>query len=168
MPGQVATNRFTPREERRRTMLQARMRSASGWADACILNLSSNGLLIYSDGAAKPGSFVEVRRGSQLVIARVVWRSNQRIGLCSAEKVCIDALISDETAAAAARTCSDGVRIERRRRPRDADKSRSLGRATEFAFVLTVGIALAGSAAFSAWKALAAPMTMVSSALRHH
>jgi hypothetical protein len=165
MSGQAGINSFTPREERRRTMLQARMRSSSGWADACILNLSSNGLLIYSDGAARPGSFVEVRRGSQFVIARVVWRTNQRIGLCSAERVCIDALVSDETAAAAASACVEGVPKERRCRPRDPDKSRSLGRSMEFAFVIAVGVALAGSAALAAWQVLAAPMNISTSTL---
>jgi hypothetical protein len=146
-------------------MLQARMRSASGWSDACILNVSSNGLLIYSDGAAKPGSLVEVCRGGQMVIARVVWRTNQRIGLCSSEKVRIDDLVSDETVAAASRACVEGGRSDRRRRPRDPHRSRTLGRAMEFAFVIAVGVALAGTAAFSAWKVLAVPMEAYSSAL---
>ena len=77
-------------------MLPARMRSASGWSDACILNLSSRGLLVYSNGTANPGSFVEVRRGGQLVVARVVWRENQRIGLSSSDAVRVND-ISDET-----------------------------------------------------------------------
>ena len=86
---------FQPRERRRRVMLPARVRNNSGWSDACILNISSRGLLVYSAGAAEPGSFVEIRRGGQLVIARVIWRENQRMGLCSPDPVPVDAIISN-------------------------------------------------------------------------
>ena len=40
-------------------MLPARMRSSTGWSDACILNISTRGLLIYALGSADPGNFVE-------------------------------------------------------------------------------------------------------------
>ena len=82
-----------PREERLRTLIPARMRSESGWSDACILNVSSGGLLVYSAGGARPGSHVEIRRGGSLIIANVVWRSNQRIGLCSHHPVPIQEML---------------------------------------------------------------------------
>ena len=91
-------------------MLPARMRSSGGWSDACILNVSSRGLLVYSNTAVDPGSTVEIRRGGQLVIARVVWRQNQRIGLCSPDPVPIEDIISDKTAAAAVISCASEVR----------------------------------------------------------
>ena len=82
-----------PREERLRTLIPARMRSESGWSDACILNVSSGGLLVYSAGGARPGTHVEIRRGGSLIIANVVWRSNQRIGLCSHHPVPIQEVL---------------------------------------------------------------------------
>ena len=156
------------REERRRVMLPARMRSAAGWSDACILNISSRGLLIYSSGAAAPGSFVKVRRGGQMVVARVVWRQNQRIGLCSPDPVRIEDIISTETAASAVRATAGGPTFDRRRVPRDVDRSRAQGRAMEFLATAAIGASIAMLAAVYAGEVLAAPMWVVGSALGAH
>ena len=145
-------------------MLPARLRSQSGWSDACILNISSRGLLIYSNAAAQPGSFVEVRRGGQLVIARVVWRKNQRIGLCSPDPVHVEDIIAADSAAAAVPVAA-GAAIERRRIPRDPDRSRSRGRAVEFVALVLVGGALAFAAMVSVEESLARPLASVGSAL---
>jgi len=109
-----------PREERQRVMLPARMRSKAGWSDACILNVSKRGLLVYSSGSADPGAFVEIRRGGQLVVARVVWRKNQRIGLHSPDPVRVEAIISTEAAASAVQSSIPEITLERRRIPRDS------------------------------------------------
>lgn len=144
-------------------MLPARMRSESGWSDACILNVSSRGLLIYSAGRATPGSFVEIRRGSQLVVARVVWRENQRLGLSSQDPVRVEDIISSETAAVAVQ--SSGFTVERRKVPRTSEQSRLLSRAMEYVFTIMLVVALAGSAAFYAHEALTTPLAAVRTAL---
>jgi hypothetical protein len=156
---------LTARETRHRVMLPARMRSPAGWSDACILNVSSRGLLVYSAAAAQPGSFVEIRRGSQLVIARVVWRKNQRIGLCSTDRVHVEDIISSETAASAVQSGAQRVGLERRRIPRQAERSRSQGRAMEFLALILVGTVLAGAAALSVQEALARPLSQVRTVL---
>lgn len=145
-------------------MLPARMRSAAGWDDACILNISSRGLLIYSNIAAEPGATVEVRRGGQLVVARVVWRKNQRIGLCSSDPVPVEQVISDEAAASAVLSSGDPIRLDRRRRPRNPDRSRERGRAIEFICVALLGSAFAAWAAMSVHQALATPMSAIGTA----
>lgn len=61
------------------------MKCADGWRDACILNVSSRGLMIHSAVCARPGSQVELRGGSQVIRARVVWSKGQRAGLRSEE-----------------------------------------------------------------------------------
>jgi hypothetical protein len=155
------------REERRRVMLPARLRSQSGWSDACILNVSEHGLLIYSNGAAHPGSFVEVRRGGQLVIARVVWRRNQRIGLCSPDTIHVDDIISTSEAQAALTTAYK-VTLERRRVPRIPEPSRSRGRAGEFIGTVLIVAALAGAGAFYAASTLGRPLAHVKAALAGH
>jgi hypothetical protein len=165
---ELATSRGTKtREERLRVMLPARIRSGSGWSDACILNISSRGLLVYSNMNAKPGSFIELRRGGQLVIARVVWRKNQRIGLCSPDPVHVQDIISSETAAAAVVQGRGASRaIERRRVPRGDERSRERARAIEFLATVLIGTALAGAAAVSMHRALAAPLAHVRTALQ--
>lgn len=163
MFSQVNVSDQVPREERRRVMLPARMRSASGWSDACILNISSRGLLVFSKGTAEAGSFVEIRRGGQLVVARVVWKNNQRIGLFSPDPVRIEDIISNETAAAAVQS-SNGV-VERRRIPRTSEQSRERARAMEFMATLLVGVALAVSAVFYMHQILSEPLALVQSKL---
>jgi hypothetical protein len=154
-----------PREERRRVMLPARMRSASGWSDACILNISSRGLLVFSSGSATPGSFVEVRRGGQLVVARVVWRKNQRIGLCSPDPVRVEDIISSQTAASAVQATAARPKFDRRCVPRSADRSRSQARAMEFMGTLLVGSSIVLVAAVYAVDVLARPMLVIRAAL---
>ena len=155
---------LTPREERLRTLLPARMRSQSGWSDACILNISAGGLLVYSAGNAQPGTHVEIRRGGTLIIANVVWRRNQRIGLCSHHPVPMREVIQNDTAAAIAATDSP-VPVERRKQPRSADNSRLQGRAMDFAATAVIGIALAAAAAFCVTDALSRPVSAVEAAL---
>lgn len=155
------------REERRRTVLPARLRVGSSWGDACILNVSARGLMIYASLPVEPGSHIEIRRGSQLVLARVVWRNNQRVGLRSEHPVPVDGLLNGnrtETAAASPAR----VRVERRKRPRNQEASRDQGRAAEFIAVVLIGMALAVGAAGCVHQALAKPATAVQGALRRH
>ena len=152
-----------PREERRRTVLPARIRTGASWADACILNISSRGLMVYTRGAAPPGTVIELRRGSQIVIARVVWRQNQRVGLSAQGELPISEIISNQTAAAAA--AAPAIGVERRRRRRDPDRSRQFSRALEFASIVFVGAVLGGFAAVSVERALAEPLTAVAAVL---
>ena len=155
-----------PREERRRTVLPARMRNGAGWSDACILNISSRGLLIYSKCALQPGSSVELRRGGQLVFARVVWRNNHRIGLCSEDPIPVEDIISSETAAAAIPAFTAGaIQFDRRKRPRDPDRSRYRSRAIEFLSLVLIGMTLAGTAAVYVQQTLSKPLAAASRAL---
>ena len=144
--------------------LAARMRSEGGWSDACILNVSSRGLLVYSSGTAAIGSFVEIRRGSHMVIGRVVWRKNQRLGVYSPQQVHITDLISDQTAAAAAAD-PGAVHVERRRIPRTADQHRARARAMEFFCALLVATALSLWALSAMHEAFVKPIATVEAAL---
>ncbi len=149
-------------------MLPARMRSASGWSDACILNVSTRGLLVYSNGVAQPGNFVEIRRGGQLVVARVVWRKNQRIGLHSPDPVRVEDIITTETAASAVQSSVGQRPLERRRVPRDPERSRNHGRAMEFMAMVLAGTALVGIAVACVEDALGTPLAAVKVALGSH
>jgi hypothetical protein len=149
-------------------MLPARMRSASGWSDACILNVSRSGLLVYSSGGADPGSFVEIRRGGQLVVARVVWRKNQRIGLHSPDPVRVEDIISTEAAAAAVQSSGAQFSVDRRCIPRNPDRSRQQARAMEFVAILLAGVAFAGAVVATVEDALATPLAAVRAVLGPH
>src|SRR5215213_7636016 len=83
-----------PRELRRRVLLPARIRTSAGWGDACILNISSRGLLIHSNGKASDDGVVELRHGPLVITARVAWRNGQRIGLASEERLPVDQIVT--------------------------------------------------------------------------
>lgn len=154
-----------PREDRRRTVLPARLRNGGGWIDACILNVSSRGLLIHAKCTPQPGSQIELRRGGYLVTARVVWRSTHRIGLCSPDQLPVDDIISCEHAPAAVPALKSDVKVERRIEPRSHERSRERSRAIEFLSLVLVGTALAGAASAYAYEALSNPLKAVHRAL---
>jgi hypothetical protein len=161
----AGSRNFRPREDRRRIVLQARLRNASGWSDACILNISSRGLMIYSNAPAQLGSFIELRRGDQLVIARVVWRQNQRIGLSSQDRLPVEQIISSETASIAAQAIASELRAERRSRERTASQNRQQSRSFEFVSLVLFGASLAGAAGFYVQGTLGHPFEAVEQAM---
>ena len=144
-------------------MLSARLRNGSGWTDACILNISSRGMLVYVKGGARPGSYVELRKGDNRVVARVIWRNNNRIGLCSADPLPVAQIISSETAvAAAASSPALAGRIrERRNRLAPEERSRARSRAMEFLSLVLIGTAIAGTAAVYVQQVMSKPLARV-------
>ena len=161
----VGGRNIRPREDRRRTVLPARIRTGPGWADACILNISSRGLLVYAKCAAQPGSHVKLWRGGYLVVARVVWRSNERLGVCTPEPIPVDDIISSEAAPAEAPAPAAAVELDRPRKRPSHDRSRAVSRAVEFLSLVVFGIALAGAAAAYAYETLSKPLEAVNRAL---
>ena len=131
-----------PRELRRRVMITARLRTGAQWSDACILNISSRGLMIRSARAGPEGSLVELRRDNHVMIARVVWRDGGRAGLQSDERLPVEQIMSLGEAAGLRLVASEGTFIERRKQPRShAADARMLGRMLEF---LGVGLLIVG------------------------
>ena len=156
-----------PREERQKVMIKARMRSGASWHDVCILNLSLHGAGIQAPEPPERGSYVEIRRGSHVLIARVAWSKGHRAGLRSQDPIFIQSLVAEPNAAAQSK--APGLPVERRRAPRTVrqrhDRSRLLGRTMEFAcFVIAAGaVALAAFGAVE--QALAQPLSQISAAL---
>ena len=155
------------REERRKVLIRARMRSGATWGDVCILNISSRGLQLQAPRPPERGAYVEVRRGPQVIVGRVAWSKQHRFGIRSQDVLFIDSLIAEPDSAEALRGPVTHVPAERRaapRRPASADH-RLVGQAMEFA---CLGIAIIGGATLlygAAESAFAAPLASVSKAL---
>jgi PilZ domain len=161
-----ASGNHRPRELRRRVMLPARLRAGAHWADACILNISSRGLLIHSSRPAQQGSIVKLRRGDHEIVARVVWRDGSRVGLRSEERMPVEEILSLDQAQALRLTAGDGPVAERRRWPRAPERDARLrGRALEFAAVGMIAASLAFCAFAMAKQALTRPLATVAAAL---
>lgn len=159
-------HRQRPRELRRRVVIPARLRTGAQWTDACILNISSRGLLIRTARPVPEGSFVEVRKGDHAITARVAWRSGGRVGLHSDERLPVEEIMSSSSAQALRLVAEHGKFVERRRQPRArSDDARLRGRAIEFVGIGGLVLALALSIWGMAQQALAVPLERVEAAL---
>jgi hypothetical protein len=157
-----SSSKQKPRELRRRVVVPARLRHGPSWSDACILNISSRGLMIHSGRPLAQGAMVELRRGDHIIIARVVWRDGARAGLKAEERVPMEAIVVLGQTPAYQLTARNG---ERRRLARPGDASRLRGRAFEFASIVIVGASLAGAGLAMIEQAFARPLAMVAIAL---
>lgn len=145
------------------------MRSGVSWHDVCILNLSVHGVGIQASAPPARGTYVEIRRGSQVIVARVAWAKGHRAGLRSQDAIFIQAIVNDIGAVASAPRVIGGTPIERRSAPRTASQShesnRLISRAMEFACFGLVAAALALTVFGSVEQALAHPFSQIKAAL---
>ena len=166
MPYAKPQSSYRPRELRRRVIMPARLHSSSGWTDACILNVSSRGLMIHSARAGPQGSIVELRRGRHAIVACVVWRDGARVGLKTEERLAVEDLIRLNCASAMMVTAGQaqkrarGTPSQRRERNR-----RSLGRVIEYVGVALIACTLAATAFDVFERGLGTPMALIETAL---
>lgn len=137
------------------------MRCGGAWSDVAILNLSSHGAGLQCADPPPRGSYVELRRGAHIIIAKVAWSDGRRLGVRSQDPLAIDAIIAEPSADAPAATAASARPLERRAVPRTNprhERSRTRGRWAEFAalalFGAAAGISLYGAVA----DALARPL----------
>ena len=53
-------------------MVSARLNAGPKWVDAVVLNISLRGMLVRSEAAVVVGTYVDLRRGQQVIIGRAV------------------------------------------------------------------------------------------------
>jgi hypothetical protein len=148
-------------------MIRTRVRASSGWTDACILNVSSRGLLINAStaGVAPTGSTIELWHGEHVIGAEVVWRKGGRAGLRSEQRVPVEEIMALGKAPALQLTAAEWPPAERRKRPRSHEESRLRSRAMEFAGIAAIASCLAVSALAMVEQAFAQPLALVERAL---
>ena len=139
-------------------IVPARLRTASGWGNACILNISSRGMLVHAGRPVARGSRVELRNGPYAIVARVVWQRGNQFGARAEERIPVEAI------AASAVGSAPKIAGERRKSPRPRD-SRIAGRTMEFATVAVIAGSLTAGLALTVEEALARPLGYIASAL---
>jgi hypothetical protein len=154
-----------PRELRRRVVLPARVRLGSAWSDACILNISSRGMMIQATRGAAQGSIVELSRGDQVILARVMWRDGARAGLQVDDHLPVDDILSLSQAPGLQLTAANAQLLERRKHPRTHDSSRLRARAMEFVCIALIGASLSAAALSMVQFAFARPLAVIEAAL---
>ncbi|HEY8591413.1 MAG TPA: PilZ domain-containing protein [Sphingomicrobium sp.] len=160
MSGGTSRSAHKPRELRRRVVAAARLRQASGWSDASILNISSRGLQIHTGRHLEPGSRVELRRGELVINAQVIWSKGARAGLKADERIPVEEIAANEVG-----TSVRPIAGERRRQPRSQEQERLRGRAIEFAGVAGIALVLAAGTFLMVGQALARPLAAVARVL---
>jgi hypothetical protein len=162
MPSRKSPHAHRPRELRRRVVMPARLRHGSSWSDACILNISSRGLMIHTGRPVARGTEVEVCRGDHVIVARVVWRDGGRAGLRSEDRVPIEQIVTLAKAPPLQLTAGPA---NPSKKARAHDRSRSRGRAIEFTSVLVIAASLAGAGLRMVESAFARPIALVTAVL---
>lgn len=163
MPAGASHRSFKPRELRRRLLVPARMRDGVSWSDACIVNISSRGMMIRSSRPLPPGAEVEIRRSDHVIPARVVWRQGASAGLQAECFIPVEEIMTLGRAPALQLTA---VGPERRKTARrDAERSRLRGRAIQFAGTVAISIVLTAAGVVLVEQAFARPLAIVTAAL---
>lgn len=147
-------------------MIKARLRAGATWSDACILNMSSRGMLVHAPTTPSRGSYLEIRRGGYVIVACVVWANDNRFGVRTQDAVPADDLIRNPDGAVQSPSRDATGFVERRATLRQThEASRWRARAFEFGtFALMGGIA-AMLMLGAMGELLARPLALVETAL---
>jgi len=157
------------RETRLAVNLICRIRQDDGWHDVRVRNLSCRGIGALSATPPPIGQYAELRRGSAVIVARVVWQHGNSFGLRSQDKIDIPALLGQSGAAKDGP--SDPAKTERRRQPREhslvstAERSKHMSSMLQYAVLGMASLAAALFASSAVRHIFSAPLTAVTRAL---
>lgn len=147
------------------------MNHNGGWLDACIHNVSSRGMLVASDGDVKPGDYLDIRRGTLVIIGRVVWAKDRYFGVRTQDRISVDALVGEPR-----RTTRPpaGEQPERRGTTRyaseaqaahRAERSRQLSSVMQYGLLVCAAVVAAVAAGSHVYGLLDSSMASVGAAL---
>ncbi|WP_375391415.1 hypothetical protein [uncultured Sphingomonas sp.] len=150
------------------------MKVASAWSDAVIHNVSSRGLLAAAEDAPAPGTYLEIRRGTNIIVGRVMWRKDRFFGVRTQDAIDLAALSAapqrrDPRAASAPARGPERRGMERLGRDvataRRLERNRELSRLFQFVVLGSAAIAAGVAVAYEAFVMLAAPLRQASAAM---
>jgi hypothetical protein len=146
------------RDPRVTVHLPARMRIGGAWVDVSIRNLSARGLMAKSTADVAQRTYVELHRGTQIIVGRVVWSRDGHFGLRAQDHIDINGMMGrTQSANDAGPPCAATGWPERRAKPREmsaqaiaatAERNRMYG--NYFQFIAIGAAALSGSVAAAA------------------
>ena len=142
------------------------MKAGATWHDACILNISSRGMLMQAGVPPVRGSYLEIRRGPVVVVARAMWTKQHRFGIKSQDVLSIDSIVCQTPSAAQREDCpTPERRTVGRPSPPTNERSRIQGRTMEYGFAAALAVAAAVFAAGQVYSILARPADAVGTPL---
>lgn len=150
-----------PREPRQKVMVPARMRSDDGYADICIRDISSRGMMVQGGSSPERGTYIEILRPACNVTARVVWAKDGRFGVQTQDRISLDAFLDRRKTARAAPSAPPLVQLPQSpagsasQAWHRADLSRQFSSIFQFAALAVAGLVAAVLAALAAYQPLA-------------
>lgn len=130
---------FRDRDERKMTLLKARIRGECGWSDAVISNVSRHGVALKGAKLPDRGSYIEICTGPSKVVGHVRWSSDSTCGVRTSEVLDLGLLIHG------APEPSNAIVDKQRRKPvreptteERAELARYWSRLIQFFFLLTL------------------------------
>ncbi len=156
-------------------LIPSRMRLETRWLDVVIHNVSSRGLMAGCDEPPAVGSYVEIRRGTLVIVGRVQWNKGRFFGLRSQDRLSVKALIDEPRLASRPVRADTNVENDRRAERRLAqeaqlarkvERSRSFASLFQFLVLVAVGVTMAGIAAHTVFTMLSAPAAQIEDALK--
>ncbi len=162
------------REPRIKVLLPSRMKVGSAWADAVIHNVSSRGLLAAAEDAPAPGAYLEIRRGTNIIVGRVMWRKDRFFGVRTQDAIDLAAL-SATPQRPSPRAAIEAARGPERRgtdrlsrdvaTARRLERNRELSRLFQLVVVGSAAVAAGAAVAYEAYEVLAAPLRQATHAM---
>ena len=153
------------REPRRKVLVGARIRHGVKWDDIRILDISSRGLCLHGRNAPPRGSYVELRRGRQQIVARVVWTAEEKFGVIAQDPIAVEAVIGDPDRVMPTTAAPVGDRRALVRHADGHERSKLLARAFQSGFFIIAGGFAAWAVAMTVAEAFTRPMKAISIAL---
>lgn len=163
---------YRSRATRTAVAVPCRMNLDGTWSDGFIHNASDHGLMLSAGDAPAVGRYLEVRRGTIVVIGRVVWSRGKRFGIRTQDKVTATMLVNEPVL-----RCKPAVvqsKEDRRTADRAAarhdlasrgNRSRRFASNFQYICIAVAGIAAAIFVAMQVYSALNRPFAKVASAL---
>ena len=161
---------FRQREERVKVLIPSRMRVGTQWVDIVIHNVSSRGLMGGCDQPPPPGTYVEIRRGTLVIVGRAVWTKGRFFGLRSQDRLSVKALVEEPRLAGrpqrVAQDNSDERRSDNRlqaeaRLARQVERSRAFAAAFQYGVAAAVVLTVAGLGASTVYDVLSKPAATI-------
>lgn len=90
-------NHYKPRSEiRTRVMIRSQLRGVGPERDACVLDVSTRGLLATCADPPRRGAFVELVIHGQSLTGLVKWSNGRRFGMTLRERISVVALVAND------------------------------------------------------------------------
>lgn len=164
---------FKVREQRKSVSITVRVKSDYGWGDAQICNVSSRGMMVLCEAPPRRSSYVEIRRGTHVVVGRIVWAADDSFGLQSQDKINLADLANPgkrppSTTGDRRHAARAGDKISGRvpsLAEREAASAR-FARAANFIAIAVIGVGFAVIIADTAAESLANPIELAETAIR--